>query len=253
MFALLEKRAKCVATHRHHGTPSCNSQASMTLVMAWHSLRQSMISSTYPSPIASHRKADLIVHLAGLILTLGMGCALLFNTIGGLETKTTIAVVVYLLCILTSNLASCTYHFAPWHEHRTFLRRIDHSAIYPSIVGTFTPFFVQAGTTWTFTLLCVCWALTAVAIWKKITDKNVKSKWSTASYLGLGALGLCALPDLTNTPIETLWYIIAGATCYVIGTMFYARKTMPFRYAIWHICVNFGGVFMFVGIWTALL
>lgn len=148
-----------------------------------------------------------------------------------------------------------------WHLARTIsalgtrrklLRRIDHAAIYPSIAGTFTPFFVQVGTTWTLTLLWVCWGLTAVAIWNKIRNENVKSRWSTASYLGLGAIGLSALPDLTGVPGATLWCILGGALCYVIGTGFYARKSMPFRYAIWHMWVNFGGILMFIGIWLAL-
>jgi hemolysin III len=159
---------------------------------------------------------------------------------------------VYVLCALASNLASCAYHFLPWHHRRVFLRRIDHAAIYPSISGTFTPFFVQAGTPWTLALLVICWGLTAVAIWNKVTNETIKSRWSTASYLALGAIGLSALPDLTNVPVATLWCIIAGALSYVIGTMFYARKSMPFRYAVWHSCVNFGGIFMFAGVWLAL-
>ncbi|MBL1436320.1 MAG: hemolysin III family protein [Rhodobacteraceae bacterium] len=212
-----------------------------------------MTASTYPSPVPSHRQADLGVHVFGFILILITGSTLIFKISGSVEYKLIFAVVVYELCILASNLASSAYHFLPWHKRRKLLRRIDHSAIYLSITGTFTPFFIQAGTTWTLTLLWICWILTALAIWKKLTDEAVKSKWSTASYLGLGAIGLCALPDLTNTPVETLWCIIAGAACYVIGTFFYARKTMPFRYATWHAFVNFGGIFMFAGIWIALV
>ena len=91
-----------------------------------------------------------------------------------------------------------------------------------------------------------------MAIWNKITNENVKSRWSTASYLGLGAIGLCAVPDLTDVPAATLWSILGGAFAYVFGTVFYARKSMPFRYAVWHTWVNIGGIAMFVGIWLAL-
>jgi hemolysin III len=101
------------------------------------------------------------------------------------------------------------------------------------------------------TLLWLCWGLTAIAVWNKITNPTVKSRWSTASYLGLGALGLSALPDMTEVPVTTLWCILTGAACYVIGTAFYARKSMAFRYAIWHMCVNFDGIAMFAGIWIA--
>jgi len=101
-------------------------------------------------------------------------------------------------------------------------------------------------------LLGLCWGLSVLAIWNKITNETIKSRWSTASYLGLGAIGLSALPDLDNVPIATLWWILAGAGFYVIGTVFYARKTMPYRYAIWHSFVNLGGLAMFVGIWLTV-
>ncbi len=210
-----------------------------------------MTQPTYPSPILKHRRADQAVHLFGLVMILVAGSIVISKAVGFLETNLVIALVVYVLCALASNLASIAYHFSPWHAHRTLLRRIDHSAIYPSISGTFTTFFVLANTPWTIFLLWVCWIFTAIAIWNKITNKTVKSKWSTASYIGLGAIGLCALPDLTDVPIETLWFIIAGCVSYLIGTAFYARKTMPYRYSIWHVCVNIGGILMFAGIWAA--
>lgn len=211
-----------------------------------------MTYTTYPSTAQAHRNADMAVHAVGLLLILSAGSVLLINAYARLETALFLAVVVYVLCALVSNLASWAYHFAPLHDRRMVLRRIDHAAIYPSICGTFTPFFVQAGTTWTMTLLWLCWGLTILAVWNKIANETIKSKWSTASYLGLGAIGLSAMPDMTTVPAATLWCIVAGAASYVIGTVFYARKTVPFRYAIWHTCVNIGGIFMFAGIWLAL-
>ncbi|KIN74890.1 PAQR family membrane homeostasis protein TrhA [Sulfitobacter guttiformis] len=212
-----------------------------------------MIEPTYPSQNHHYRRADLIVHVIGLCLILVAGGLLLTRASTAMLAPSLIAaLVVYVLCALASNLASCAYHFSPWHAHRLLLRRIDHAAIYPSISGTFTPFFVFANTPWTIILLWVCWGLTAIAIWNKITNVTVQSRWSTASYLGLGAIGLSALPDMTTVPLATLWCIVAGAIAYVIGTAFYARRQMPYRYAIWHTCVNFGGIAMFVGIWLAL-
>lgn len=208
--------------------------------------------TNFPSPTLSHRRADMVVHATGLTLILVAGGLLTFKATALLAGPLVIAVIVYVLCALASNLASCAYHFSTWHEGRKLLRRIDHAAIYLSIAGTFTPFFVQAGTTWTMTLLFICWGLTAVAVWNKITNETVKSKWSTASYLGLGAIGLCALPDLTDVPPATSWCIVAGAVAYVIGTAFYARKSMPFRYSIWHSWVNIGAICMYAGIWLAL-
>lgn len=211
-----------------------------------------MTTTTYPSQILAQRRADMGVHIIGLLLILTAGAALIIKAAQSADGPIVFAVSVYVLCALISNLASWAYHFSPWHDRRVLLRRVDHAAIYLSITGTFTPFFIQAGTTWTLTLFGVCWGLTFVAIWKKFMDGNVKSKWSTASYLGLGAIGLCALPDLQDVPAQTLWYILGGAACYVIGTAFYVRRTMAFRFATLHMWVNFGGISMFVGIWLAL-
>lgn len=211
-----------------------------------------MTFTTFPSPITAYRRADLAVHLVGLSLIVLAGGALILKAAAELPTGVAVAVGVYVLCALASSLASIAYHFSPLHSRRILLRRIDHAAIYPSISGTFTPFFVIADTTWTLMLLWVCWGLTVVAVWNKITNPTVQSRWSTASYLGLGAIGLSALPYLTGVPVATLWCIIAGACCYVIGTVFYARRSMPFRYAIWHVWVNLGGIAMFAGIWMAL-
>lgn len=211
-----------------------------------------MTSPNYPSAVLAYRRADIAVHAIGLGMILVAGGILIFRIAAELDGALLIAAVVYVVTALASNQASTAYHFAPWHSRRALLRRVDHAAIYPSITGTFTVFFVNAGTAWTLTLLGLCWALTALAVWNKITNETIKSRWSTASYLGLGAIGLLALPDLGDVPAATPWCILAGAFCYAFGTLFYARKTLPFRYAIWHMWVNLGAICMFAGIWMAL-
>ncbi|GEM_PF-267975 len=206
----------------------------------------------YPSPTVSHRRADMAVHALGISAILIAGVILLIKASNTLSIPLIFACLTYVICALISNQASCFYHFAPWHAKRTLLRRIDHAAIYISITGMFTPLLVQAGTTRTYIILALCWVLTIMAIWNKITNSEIKSKWSTASYLALGAIGLLALPDLTDVPSITPKLILAGSAAYAIGTIFYACKTLPFRYAIWHSWVTIGGMFMFTGIWLAL-
>ena len=211
-----------------------------------------MSAASYPSSDLSFRRADMVVHAMGLCLILIAGGLLIARVADGMDGALIAATMIYVTSALASNLASTAYHFAPWHDHRAVLRRIDHAAIYPSITGTFTVFFVNAGTIWTLILLAVCWALTVLAVWNKITNETIKSRWSTASYLGLGAIGLSALPDLGDVPAGTPWCVLAGAFCFAFGTLFYIRKSLPYRYAIWHLWVNFGAICMFAGVWMAL-
>ena len=114
----------------------------------------------YPSMNLSHRRADIGVHLVGLVWIVVASFFLFPRAVQTLQTPLILAGIIYVLAALASNLASWAYHFSPRHDARLLLRRIDHAAIYPSITGTFTVFFVQANTTWTLTLLCICWALT---------------------------------------------------------------------------------------------
>jgi len=211
------------------------------------------MTSTYPSTDPRFRRADLIVHALGLGLIAVAGPTLIAMTAPNHSAFVLTGVVVYVLCALGSNLASWAYHFLPWHDRRTVLRRIDHAAIYPSITGTFTPFFVLSSAAWPQILLWLCWALTAVAATHKVTATQVKSRWSTATYLALGAFGLTSLPYMTDLPVSVLNCILLGALFYVIGTVFYARRSMPYRYAIWHSFVNLGAMAMFAGIWIALM
>ncbi|MEO0342430.1 MAG: hemolysin III family protein [Pseudomonadota bacterium] len=112
-----------------------------------------MTEFTFPSQLRSHRRADLAVHIIGLLAILTAGGVIVARSIHNLEYKLVLAVLIYVLCMLISNVASNADHFSNLHDKRTLLRRIDHAAIYISISGTLTPFFVFAGTPRTMALL----------------------------------------------------------------------------------------------------
>ena len=201
----------------------------------------------YPSPVISHRRADFGVHMVGITMITACAALLLMRAPQPLWPT-----LVFIACSVASNLSSQAYHFAPWHDRRVLLRRIDHAAIYLSICGTFTPLLVAAGTPRALLVLAASWACAALGIWLKLRAREVKSRWSTASYLGLGFLSLLALPDVYRLSPDAVWWIVAGSAAYVIGTVFYTRKSLPFRYSIWHAWVVLGGLLMFVGVWQAV-
>lgn len=206
----------------------------------------------YPSPNARHRHADIAVHAVGLSIVVLAGGMLVRK--GWMDQSGAVAVglSIYMLCALASNAASWAYHFLPQHQWRVTLRRIDHAAIFLSIAGTFTPLLILAGTPLTYGVLVVCWVLSALGMWRKLTAGEVKSKWSTLTYLGLGAVGLIGLPDVAAIAPRAVWYILAGNMFYALGTVFYAQKSLPYRYAIWHAFVTVGGLVMLMGVWIAV-
>lgn len=208
----------------------------------------------YPSPKTHERRADFIVHAIGLILILLAGAALIVQAVTGHGIAVVAAVGTYVICVAFSHVISMFYHLSPFHGRRLALRRIDHAAIYLTIAGTFTPLFVLAGSGFSLLLLVIVWALAVPAMLYKIFGKNLDSRWSLVSYLGLGWMGIIGVPEMMEQlPPLSLWAMLAGGVCYSLGTIFYARKTQPFRYSIWHSFVMMGGASFFVGIWVALV
>ncbi len=206
-----------------------------------------MMAPNYPSEHPAHRRADVIVHQIGLLLIVIGGGVLLMRAPSPLWP-----LFVYVACALASNLSSQAYHFAPCHDRRPLLRRIDHAAIYLSIVGTFTPLLIAAGTARALWVLALCWICAAIGISLKLFASQVKARWSTTSYLALGLVSFIAIADVYTLSPISVWCIVSGSACYVLGTVFYARKTLPYRYSIWHGCATFGALFMFAGIWLAV-
>lgn len=207
----------------------------------------------YPTSDRVERRADLIVHGIGLIFILLGGLALIIQASAGHSLAVLGAIGVYVICVIFSHVISMFYHLSPFHDRRLILRRIDHAAIYLTIAGTFTPLFVLADTQFSLIVLNIVWALAIPAMLYKIFGKNLDSRWSLVSYLGLGWMGIIAGPDLLEKlPALSMWAMLAGGIFYSLGTIFYARKGQAFRYSIWHSFVMMGGASFFVAIWVAL-
>jgi len=207
----------------------------------------------YPSENGRERFADTIAHGIGLVFVLIGGGALMAMVSTQNNFMIFAACSVYVASLTFSQIISTLYHLSPFHNWRLRLRRIDHAAIYLTIVGTFTPLFVRAGTDLSFYVLAAVWLLAIPAMLYKIFGNNVEPRWSLASYLGLGWIGIIAAPDLLEAlPQFTIFAIFAGGFFYSFGTIFYARKKQAYRYSIWHSFVLLGGASFFVAIWIAV-
>lgn len=165
-------------------------------------------------PTVGARRADLIVHIAGLALALfGGGIALGLAVAQGM-IGTVAAVSVYAAGLVAMLAFSTAYNFAS-ERFQPFLRRLDHAGIFLMIAASYTPFTTHGlEGAW-------AWGMT-VAVW-------------VALYLVLGWICLIALRPMTEgLPPAALILLAAGGAVYSIGVIFYALKGLKFRRAIWH-------------------
>ena len=207
----------------------------------------------YPSELPNERIADGVIHFISLGAVLVAGVSLIAKTAIVSSIGLVIACAIYCTGLFSSFIFSAFYHLFPRHDWRLFLRRLDHLAIYALIAGTFTPLLVHVGTSWAYFVLAAIWSLALPAMAFKLISNNIEPKWSLASYLGLGWMGLLAVPEFGNhlSTAATVSILIGGLT-YTSGTYFYAKKEQAYRQAIWHVFVLTGTGFMYYAIWTTV-
>ena len=151
--------------------------------------------------------------------------------------------MVFGVTALAMFATSVIYHWERSPERKLRLRKLDHSAIYLLIAGTYTPVAVIAmGGTWGWLLFGTMWTLAAIGIIAKTTVGFRFPRLSTVLYLGMGWVGMLAIRPMTNAlSASELGWLIAGGLLYTGGVPFYVWKTRRYTHAVWHLFV-LGGV-----------
>jgi hemolysin III len=191
----------------------------------------------------------LIAAAAALLGTLAM------LWLGWGDWKKKIALLIYGLSMTLMFLSSGIYHMAlsePAVIQR--LRKMDHSAIYLLIAGSYTPiclyFFEDF---WRWGLLGIIWTMALAGVIVKLFVINAP-RWITAGiYLLMGWLSAMAIQEMLRTmPGAALAWLVAGGLFYTFGALIYILKKpdfLPGRFGfheIWHIFVILGAFSHFV-------
>jgi hemolysin III len=151
--------------------------------------------------------------------------------------------LIFGISALAMFVTSVIYHWARNPELKVRLRKLDHSAIYLLIAGTYTPFaLVAMERTWGWTLFGVVWGIAVFGIIAKNTVGFRYPKLSLALYLGMGWISMIGIKPLIEglSGYELAW-MLAGGLLYTGGVPFYVWKTKRYTHAVWHLFV-LGGV-----------
>lgn len=207
----------------------------------------------FPSKEPAERTADFVIHAFSLALIFPVSAMFVTWAWERGELPLLVATVGYGFAALASISISFAYHLSPRHHLRPTLRRWDHAAIYIVIAGTFSPLLIMAATPSAHMILAVIWVFAVFGFLFKLAASDMDPRWSVLSYLGLGAMGLFAMPDFwRELPFLTTAMIAMGAFFYTVGTWFYRQKQMRFRYPIWHSWGTLGGTSLCASIGIAL-
>ena len=195
-------------------------------------------------------RANALSHGVGLVLALVGIPVLVVEAVRRGGAADVVGSAVFGTAMALLYLTSTLYHATPPGDRKNWYRRLDHSAIFLLIAGTYTPFTLGVlGGGWGWTLFGIVWGIAVLGILVKMT---VGTRWpvlSTALYLAMGWLVVIAVrPLVLRVPGDGIALLVAGGLAYTLGVIFYAQPRLRYAHLVWHLFVLTGTVFHFFAV-----
>ena len=199
-------------------------------------------------------RLNFLSHGAGAALALIAGIFLIIKG-AYLPAGQWFGLWVYALSMVLLFSASALYHMAVTADRRYFYKKLDHTAIYYLIAGTYTPFLTIAlPTAKAHYLLIALWVIAIIGTLFKLIFIHSFQKISLFAYLAMGWLALLVIDDMQRfLSAQALTWLIAGGISYTVGALFYALKRVRYAHAIWHIFVLIGAGSHFLAIYLYVI
>lgn len=186
----------------------------------------------------AERLSDAAVHGVALVAALAAVPVLItLAVVWRGDTASVVGVSIYGVTLIAMILCSALYNGLASPAWGTVLQRLDHTAIYFKIAGTFTPFSLLSGGQG-------AWVLTGV--WgAAFAGSGLRSfggprwKWVTFGlYLAMGWIGtVLGWPLMSELSAPVVMLIVTGGLLYTAGTVFLIWDQLPFHNTIWHLFV----------------
>jgi hemolysin III len=172
------------------------------------------------------------------------------------------SVIIYGLSLMGLFSASAAYHLSQVKPPvQQILRKLDHSAIFLLIAGTYTPFCIIAFTGfWHWGLLAIIWSIAIIGIIIKIFYVTAPRWLNAAIYVVMGWLCLITAPQMqSGLPASAMIWLIIGGVIYTLGALVYAARMFNFApgkfgfHEVWHIFVLLGAMAHFISVMALLI
>jgi hemolysin III len=181
--------------------------------------------------------SDAVVHVLGLVIvTAGVPVLIVLAALYRGDAASMLGVSVYGATLILMILCSALYNMIRRPDWAWLLQRMDHSAIYLKIAGSYTPFVLLTGQG--AFLVAFVWIAAAIGVVIKVCSPVRFRGIGLALYLGMGWAGAGFGGDMIALlPDEVLSLMIASGLLYTGGVAFYMWQRLTFHYTIWHVFV----------------
>lgn len=208
-------------------------------------------------PVYSHseRRADAVVHAAGVAFALVGAAALL---IAGLQHPTACQAVglpLYAVGLIAMLTCSAAYNLTAETPRKEILRKLDRAAIFVMIAGTYAPLVLcKLDGPWGIGLFAWQWSLAMIGLVLALGFPR-RAEWvSLLLYLLMGWSIVAAVKPLgLGLDSRAMMLLLAGGLIYTGGVGFYLARRMPYHNAVWHVCVLVAAVAHYLAIFDAVV
>lgn len=130
---------------------------------------------------------------------------------------------LYGVSLVAMFTTSSLYHCFPWSDQwKERMRRLDHSAIFLTIAGSYTPIAVIAlDGTWRWASLLVVWGLGITGIVIKLIQRHVSIELSLTLQIVMGWGAVIPMFELARRlGGDTVAWLGLGGVLYTVGMIF---------------------------------
>jgi hemolysin III len=184
------------------------------------------VSDATPAPLAARAKPrlrgvshEIAFYLSPVVWIVLLGAAP--------SAGARVAVAVYAAALSGLFGVSALFHRRHWSPAaRLWMRRADHSMIFVTIAGTYTPVALALPPAIAVAVLVAVWGGTVVGIGVRFTRRRTVSKPVAAvPFLALGWVAVAVMPHLLDRlGVAGLALLVGGGVLYSLGAVVYARQ-----------------------------
>ena len=203
---------------------------------------------------AADELANSLTHGLGLVLALIGAPVLIVRAVASGDTTRVVAASIYASTLILLFAASTLYHSVRTPRAKEIWQRIDHSAIYFLIAGTYTPFtLITLRGAWGWSIFGIVWGLAIAGVILKSIFGAKLPALSTSIYLLMGwMIVIAARPMWQHLAPAGFAWLALGGLLYTGGVVFYVWERIRYSHAVWHLFVLGGSASHFVAVlWYA--
>lgn len=189
-------------------------------------------------------------HLAGALLALAGAVVLIVLGAMKQDAWKIVSFAIYGASLVILYSASTLYH-STRGRLKAFFRKLDHTAIYLLIAGSYTPFtLVTLRGPWGWWLFGVIWVLALLGILQEFWLGKRTRVLSLIIYVLMGWIALVAIMPLVDTlSLAGFAWLAAGGLAYTAGIVFYVYdERFTHWHGIWHLFVVAGSALHYCAI-----